>query len=130
MISKNPTLLFIFGLIAWFFSMIPSLYAEKQYGTKIDWSQMIIYLPIFYGIANVAILLLLINLLQSYDLNILNNYYFAGLIMAFFYSGLGRITGHAKKYRLGSNFELHLYAILLYVIVYGVIFNFIDNNIC
>jgi hypothetical protein len=129
-ITNNITMLFIFGIIAWFFSMLPSIYIEKTKNVNIDWSNMILTLPLFYGFMNVVILLSISSLFNKFEMNDYDNYFIAGVIMAFFYSGLGRLSGHAQKYDLNSNYELHIYAIILYVFVYGILFNYIDETIC
>jgi hypothetical protein len=129
-ITNNITLLFIFGIIAWFFSMLPSIYIEKRKNIKVDWSNMILTLPLFYGFMNIIILLSVSKLFDKYEMNNFNNYFIAGVIMSFFYSGIGRFSGHAQKYGLNSNYELHFYAIILYTFVYGILFNYIDENIC
>lgn len=124
-LCNNYYFVFILGMLAWYPSMAPSVISEKSLNMRYtDWHQMITYLPFLYGIVNVIVFYLINTYFPNYA-----NYYVAGVIMALFYSGLGRATGHAHKYGLGNINMLHVYAIMMYVPLYGVVFGFLDSKI-
>jgi hypothetical protein len=124
-ISQNYYFVFVLGMLAWFVSMSPAIAAEKRDNkTYTDWHSMIMYVPFVYGIVNVIIFYLFNQFFPDYA-----NYYFVGIAMALFYSGIGRLSGHAEMYGLSNPNLLHVYAIIMYVILYGIIFNWLDSKI-
>lgn len=126
MISDNYYFVFVLGMLAWYVSMAPAIAAEKRDGVyHTDWHYMITYVPFIYGLVNVVIFYLFNTLFPSYA-----NYYIVGVAMGLFYSTAGRLSGHADMYGIENQNMLHVYAILMYVILYGVAFNWLDSKIC
>ncbi len=124
-LSDNYYFVFILGMLAWYVSMLPAIRSEKRDNkTYTDWHSMILYVPYFYGLANVIIFYIINTYLPA-----LANYYFVSFVMAFFYSGLGRISGHAEMYKFSNINLLHVYAVLMYVPLYGIIFGWLDSKL-
>jgi hypothetical protein len=129
-LSTNNTFIFIIGVLSWFFSMLPSIYAELTFDKQNNWPTMILLLPILYGIVNILIFNVVLKLSNNSELSyIFNNYFFIGFIMSIFYSTLGRMSNHAQSYNIQNINMLHVYAAILYIPLYGFLFNWIDQNI-
>lgn len=125
-LSTNYFFVFVLGMLAWYASMAPAIAAEKRDNViYTDWHSMITYVPFLYGLINVIVFYVLNEYFPSFA-----NYFFVGIVMGLFYSGLGRITGHANMYKLSNNNLLHVYAIIMYVTLYGIVFNWLDSVIC
>lgn len=124
-ISQNYYFAFVLGILAWFVSMSPAIMAEmRDNEIHTDWHKMIMYVPFIYGIVNVIVFYVFNTFFPNYA-----NYYFVGMAMALFYSGIGRLSGHAEMYKLSNINLLHVYAVIMYVILYGVVFNWLDSKI-
>nr|QBK88398.1 MAG: hypothetical protein LCMiAC01_00620 [Mimivirus LCMiAC01] len=135
-LSSNPLFAFLIGVLSFFPSIMPSIYylikrPSLDLYRKATLENKIYQMPIAYGILHI-ILFFLINkfMPEGYQ-----NYLVLGVIIGLIYPTLGTVTKHARDVYGREDtpkniLSLYVSALILYVFVYGVIFNYIAKNIC
>jgi len=136
-ITKNYILAFLIGFASSYPSLMPtalSLIKNKGSGDNsqcnlykiADFETKFMYIPIIYGILSVVIFLVINNFFPGW----LNNYWTVGFIIALIYPSIGYFSQHAQKvYGIKSAPKLYLGAQAMYLTFYGLIINYLINNI-
>ncbi len=131
-LSTNPVFAFVIGALSAIPSLTPtalnlidrpSLDLYKRAGLE----SKILSIPFYYGILHI-ILFFIIN---TFLPNKFHNYWTLGLIIGILYPTFGTVTGYARDvYGTTSTLMLYVKGILMYLFIYGIIFNWIASKIC
>ncbi len=131
-LTTNWILAFVIGVLSSLPSLAPtalSLKASKKLDLyhEADLESKLLWIPIAYGFLLVAVIGIINNFFPEY----LRSYWFLGFIMALIFPTLGTIGDYAKRiYGIESYWNLYFNAQVMYLIFYGIVINFIANNIC
>ncbi len=135
-LPNNYIIAFLIGMLSAYPSLMPTALSLKEASLKDHTScdlykeahmeDMFIQLPIMYGVLHVVLFFLILNLVpKSWQ-----TYWLLGFIIAIIYPTLGTIGGHAKRvYGINSTPKLYMGAQILYLIFYGIIVNYLVNNL-
>lgn len=115
----------IYGL-NYFYEILP--YLRKELGS---YRNRIMFTPIYFIIITIFVAKIL-DLIVDKDAKIRNYFpYIKGFFIGFILSFIGGQYWHIDRLlRLDNPFMLHVYIPILYMIIYGLIIQYIFDNIC
>ena len=131
-LSTNPLFAFIIGVLSSFPSLAPTPLSLIQNPSmelykRASLESKLLSIPIMYGILHIVLFFIINNFFPIY----LNNYWTLGLIIGLIYPTLGTVTNYAKDvYGTKSTLGLYMKGMVMYLFVYGIIFNFVAKNLC
>ena len=98
---------------------------NKSQIADINYSEFIISTPLIFGLINIIFL----PIFRSLEIN---NFYLIGAIMSIVYSGIGRFYLNItdKVFQMNNPNMFHLYALVIWTVVYGIIGNIIYKKLC
>lgn len=130
-LPSNYTIAFLIGFISAYPSLMPTVLSIKANPTwdmykTANLEGMFSSIPIFYGFLHIVIFFMINKFVPKQ----FRTYWLLGFIIGLLYPTFGTISGHAKKvYGTKNTAKLYMGGQLLYLPFYGIIVNYLFNNI-